>query len=373
MSFDAGAVGAAVTTTNTFCAAPVYVLRRHLEQTAHVQHWLLNAGNANAGTGDVGMQHTLQTVDTLAQLTDSPANGIWPFSTGVIGEPLPVRSICDALPRVLQAQHETAQAWDRAARAIMTTDTHPKCRSLTCTLGGTRVTLTGMAKGSGMIHPNMATMFGLIATDAQISADCLQLALQHAVGHSFNCVTVDGDTSTNDACALVATHQAQHTPIEDPHAQHFICFQDALSCLCDDLAEMLVRDGEGASKFVRVSVTGALNTEDAHQVANTVALSPLVKTALAASDPNWGRIVAAIGRAGIADLRIERVHVWVNDVQIVRDGGRDPAYTEARGQKAMAPTDIEIHIALNLGEAQCRVMTCDLTTEYIRINAEYRT
>lgn len=373
ISFDVGAVGGAVTTTNRFCAAPVHVLRRHLAETTGVRHWLLNAGNANAGTGELGMQAALETVETLARVTETSMHSIWPFSTGVIGEPLPVESICEALPRVLAAQGEDADAWDQAARAIMTTDTHPKCRSLTCTIGGELVTLTGMAKGSGMIHPNMATMFGLIATDARISADCLQLALEHAVGHSFNCVTVDGDTSTNDACALVATQQAQHVVIEDPHSEAFTCFQDALSLLCDDLAEMLARDGEGASKFVRVSVTSALSREDAHQVANTVALSPLVKTALAASDPNWGRIVAAIGRAGIEALAIERVNVWINSVQIVRDGGRDPEYTEARGQEAMAPTEIEIQIALNLGDAHCRVMTCDLTTEYVRINAEYRT
>jgi len=373
ISFDTGSVGAAVTTTNRFCAAPVHVLRRHIAQTKGVRHWLLNAGNANAGTGDVGMQDALKTVETLAQVTHTDVSTIWPFSTGVIGEPLPVQSICDALPRVLAAQREEADAWDQAARAIMTTDTHPKCRSLTCSIGGELVTLTGMAKGSGMIHPNMATMFGLIATDARISTDCLQWALEHAVGHSFNCITVDGDTSTNDACALVATHQAEHALVDDPDSQDFIDFQHALSVLCDDLAEMLARDGEGASKFVRVSVSGALTRDDAHQVANTVALSPLVKTALAASDPNWGRIVAAIGRAGIESLIIERVNVWINGVPIVRDGGRDPEYTESRGQEAMAPTDIEIEIALNLGDAQCRVMTCDLTTEYVRINAEYRT
>ena len=373
MSFDAGTVGAAVSTSNLFCAAPVHLLRAHLKQTTEVRHWLLNAGNANAGTGQPGMQAAQATVDALAALESVSTQTIWPFSTGVIGEPLPVERICGALPQALAKRSGDVAAWDAAAAAIMTTDTHPKCRSIRCEIEGETVTLTGMAKGSGMIHPNMATMFGLLATDARISAACLQQALQTAVDHSFNCVTVDGDTSTNDACALVATQQATHTAIDDIHSEAFQTFQKALSQLCDDLAEMLARDGEGASKFVRVVVTEAATREQAHEIANTVALSPLVKTALAASDPNWGRIVAAIGRAKVNSLSIERVNVWLNGTQIVRDGERDPEYTEERGQHAMAPHDIEIRISLNAGSAQCRVMTCDLTKEYVRINAEYRT
>jgi len=224
-----------------------------------------------------------------------------------------------------------------------------------------------------MIHPNMATMFGLIASDVVMTAECLQALLGHAVNHSFNCVTVDGDTSTNDACAIVATQTAGHPVITDPASPEAQVFARALSALADDLAEMLARDGEGATKFVRVICADATSDEDAHAIANTVALSPLVKTALAASDPNWGRIVAAVGRAPIPHIAIDRVNVWINDVQIVENGGRHPEYTEEAGQAAMNPVDIDIRISMGVGSGYCRVMTCDLTKEYVRINAEYRT
>jgi len=373
MAFDEGSVGACVTTTNQFCAAPVHVLRAHLASTASVRYWLLNAGNANAGTGELGMQACQQTVASLASLTDVSDEAIWPFSTGVIGEPLPVQSICDALPKALGVCDASIEAWERASRAIMTTDTHPKLRHIQCEIDGRTVTLTGMAKGSGMIHPNMATMFGLIASDVVMTAECLQALLGHAVNHSFNCVTVDGDTSTNDACAIVATQTAGHPVITDPASPEAQVFARALSALADDLAEMLARDGEGATKFVRVICADATSDEDAHAIANTVALSPLVKTALAASDPNWGRIVAAVGRAPIPHIAIDRVNVWINDVQIVENGGRHPEYTEEAGQAAMNPVDIDIRISMGVGSGYCRVMTCDLTKEYVRINAEYRT
>ena len=373
MAFDEGSVGACVTTTNQFCAAPVHVLRAHLASTASVRYWLLNAGNANAGTGELGMQACQQTVASLASLTDVSDEAIWPFSTGVIGEPLPVQSICDALPKALGVCDASIEAWERASRAIMTTDTHPKLRHIQCEIDGRTVTLTGMAKGSGMIHPNMATMFGLIASDVVMTAECLQALLGHAVNHSFNCVTVDGDTSTNDACAIVATQTAGHPVITDPASPEAQVFARALSALADDLAEMLARDGEGATKFVRVICADATSDEDAHAIANTVALSPLVKTALAASDPNWGRIVAAVGRAPIPQIAIDRVNVWIYDVQIVENGGRHPEYTEEAGQAAMNPVDIDIRISMGVGSGYCRVMTCDLTKEYVRINAEYRT
>lgn len=373
MAFDEGSVGACVTTTNQFCAAPVHVLRAHLASTASVRYWLLNAGNANAGTGEPGMEACQQTVASLASLTDVSDDAIWPFSTGVIGEPLPVQSICDALPKALGVCDASIEAWERASRAIMTTDTHPKLRHIQCEIDGRTVTLTGMAKGSGMIHPNMATMFGLIASDVVMTAECLQALLGHAVNHSFNCVTVDGDTSTNDACAIVATQTAGHPVITDPASPEAQVFARALSTLADDLAEMLARDGEGATKFVRVICEDATSDEDAHAIANTVALSPLVKTALAASDPNWGRIVAAVGRAPIPQIAIDRVNVWINDVQIVENGGRHPEYTEEAGQAAMNPVDIDIRISMGVGSGYCRVMTCDLTKEYVRINAEYRT
>jgi glutamate N-acetyltransferase / amino-acid N-acetyltransferase len=373
VSFDAGTNGAAVTTTNQFCAAPVHVLRAHLQATPEVRFWLLNAGNANAGTGAPGMEACRATVQALADLLQMTPSSIWPFSTGVIGESLPVNAIQAALPRAIDALDSGVDAWERAAAAIMTTDTHPKLRHVTCEIDGVDVTITGMAKGSGMIHPNMATMFGLLMTDAVIAPDILQTFLQRAVSHSFNCVTVDGDTSTNDACVIAATGQAAHPPITDIHSEAAEKFQSALSILCDDLAEMLARDGEGATKFVQVRVEGARSDAEAHTIANTVALSPLVKTALAASDPNWGRIVAAVGRADVQAIEIDRVQVWLNGVQIVENGARHPAYTEAQGQTAMAPTDIEIVINMGVGSGSCRVMTCDLTKDYVRINAEYRT
>ena len=373
MAFDEGSVGACVTTTNQFCAAPVHVLRAHLASTPSVRYWLLNAGNANAGTGTPGMEACRQTISTLASLANVSDDAIWPFSTGVIGEPLPVQSICDALPKALNACDSSVDAWERASYAIMTTDTHPKLRHIQCEIGGQTVTLTGMAKGSGMIHPNMATMFGLIASDVVMTGECLQTLLKHAVNHSFNCITVDGDTSTNDACAIVATQTAGHEIITDPVSPDAQIFAGVLSALADDLAEMLARDGEGATKFVRVICEDATSDEDAHAIANTVALSPLVKTALAASDPNWGRIVAAVGRAPVSAIAIDRVNVWINDVQIVENGGRHPEYTEEAGQAAMNPVDVDIRISMGVGSGYCRVMTCDLTKEYVRINAEYRT
>ena len=373
MAFDEGSIGACVTTTNQFCAAPVHVLRAHLASTPSVRYWLLNAGNANAGTGAPGMEACRETVSSLASLADVSDDAIWPFSTGVIGEPLPVQSICEALPKALDVCDASIEAWERASRAIMTTDTHPKLRHIQCEIAGQTVTLTGMAKGSGMIHPNMATMFGLIASDVVMSSTCLQALLEQAVNHSFNCVTVDGDTSTNDACAIVATQTANHEIITDPASAEAQVFASALSALADDLAEMLARDGEGATKFVRVICEDATSDEHAHTIANTVALSPLVKTALAASDPNWGRIVAAVGRAPVSEIAIDRVNVWINDVQIVENGGRHPEYTEDAGQAAMNPVDIDIRISMGVGSGYCRVMTCDLTKEYVRINAEYRT
>ena len=373
MAFDEGTVGAAVTTTNQFCAAPVHVLRAHLASTPHVRFWLLNAGNANAGTGELGMAACDQTVAGLAANAGVAKDSIWPFSTGVIGEPLPVESICDALPRAIDALNSSVDHWERASRAIMTTDTHSKLRHIQCEIQGKTVTLTGMAKGSGMIHPNMATMFGLIASDVVMSAECLQSILAGSVHHSFNCVTVDGDTSTNDASALVATQKAGHRLIDDPKSPDAEQFASALSDLCNGLAEMLARDGEGATKFVRVICEEALNDSEAHTIANTVALWPLVKTAIAASDPNWGRIVAAVGRAPVSEIAIEQVNVWINNVQIVQNGGRHPQYTEEAGQAAMNPQEIDIRITMGAGSGYCRVMTCDLTKEYVRINAEYRT
>lgn len=373
MVFDEGSVGAAVTTTNQFCAAPITRLRAHLQATSHVRAWLLNAGNANAGTGASGLSACEASVEAMAAHLRVPTESIWPFSTGVIGEPLPLDRMVAAYPRVIDALSFDEHAWTQASRAIMTTDTYPKLRHMVVSIEGVEVTLVGMAKGSGMIHPNMATMFGLLATDACVDHSALQQMLERAVATSFNCVTVDGDTSTNDACALVATGHEQGVRITDADSPAGVAFQTALTVLCEDLAEQLARDGEGATKFVQVVVEQATSDDEAHRIANTVALSPLVKTALAASDPNWGRIVAAVGRAEVGQIMIERVNVWINEVQIVANGGRAPEYTEAAGQAAMAPSDILIRIDMGAGSGRCRVMTCDLTKEYVRINAEYRT
>ena len=373
MAFTPESIGAAVTTTNRFCAAPVRVLKAHLDSTSAIRYWLLNAGNANAGTGQSGIVTCNQTLEALARLSSVSTEVIWPFSTGVIGEPLPVQAICDALPRALNHLDGSIAAWESAAKAIMTTDTHPKVRHIQCEIDGKTVTLTGMAKGSGMIHPNMATMFGLVATDVVMTNQCLQTLLKRAVSHSFNCITVDGDTSTNDTCAIVATQSAGNSLIENSGSKQACCFYEALSALCDDLAEMLARDGEGATKFVKVICEKASNDDDAHTIANTVALSPLVKTALAASDPNWGRIVAAIGRAPVDRILSELVDVWINDLQIVQNGCRHPDYKEDAAQAVMNYHDIDIRISMGVGDGYCRVMTCDFTAEYVRINAEYRT
>ncbi len=373
VKFGSHSVGAAVTTTNRFCAAPVRVLKEHLDLTSEVRFWLLNAGNANAGTGQSGVDACQQTVNVLARLSDVSSQVIWPFSTGVIGEPLPVQAICNILPSALESLDHTIAAWESASKAIMTTDTHPKLRHIQCDIDGHTVTLTGMAKGSGMIHPNMATMFGLVATDVVMTNQCLQKLLSRAVKHSFNCITIDGDTSTNDTCAVVATQEAGNPLIDDADSSQASCFYAALSALCDDLAEMLVRDGEGATKFVRVICDKAGNDDDAHVIANTVALSPLVKTALAASDPNWGRILAAIGRAPVDRVVIELVNVWINDLHIVKNGGRHPDYGEKMVQEVMNLHEINIRISMGVGIGYCRVMTCDLTKEYVQINAEYRT
>lgn len=372
VAFEPNSVGAAVTTQNRFCAAPVHRLREHLVAADKIRYWLLNAGNANAGNGIAGLVDCDATLKALADASGCQINEIWPFSTGVIGEPLPVQKIISAIPVALGSLKSNKAAWMSAAEAIMTTDTYPKLRHITTELEGVPISITGIAKGSGMIHPNMATMFGLIATDANITSECLQIMLSRAVSHSFNCVTIDGDTSTNDACAIVATRQANHSLITDVDSSAGQIVQKALSVICNDLAELLARDGEGASKFVRVICENAANNEDAHLVANAIALSPLIKTALAASDPNWGRILAAVGRAPLKEINISSIDIWVNRIQIVSCGERHSDYTEERGQAAMEPTDIDIRVSLGQGDGYARLMTCDLTKEYIRINADYR-
>ncbi len=368
MAIEPGASCAAVFTRNAFCAAPVMVAREHLQQSAP-RYLLINTGNANAGTGVPGMQHARDCCAALAEEAGCAANEVLPFSTGVIGEPLPVNKIEAAMPAALAALG--ADGWTDAAQGIMTTDTQPKGVSRRLDLNGIAVTLTGIAKGAGMIRPDMATMLCFVATDAALPQDLLQHALKQAVDASFNRITVDGDTSTNDSCVLIATGKSGAHMNEV--GADFDVFTAALTDLCAELAQAIVRDGEGATKFVTIEIAEGRNEQECLDVAYTIAHSPLVKTALFASDPNWGRILAAVGRAGLDDLVLETVHVYLNDVCIVREGGRAPDYTEAAGQSVMAQEEILIRVLLGRGTVSERIWTTDLSYDYVKINAEYRT
>ena len=360
----------ALFTKNAFRAAPVQLAETHLEVAeTQPRYLLINTGNANAGTGETGIQSASQCCEALARLTDTDAGVVLPFSTGVIGEPLPAEQIGAALPAAL---HDLRDAgWERAAGAILTTDTRAKLRSAAVELDGQCCTITGIAKGAGMICPNMATMLAFLATDAAIEAPLLNEMLSAAVKASFNRITVDGDTSTNDAVTLSATGQSGvEITAGSEQAEHFA---QALTSLMIELAQDIVRDGEGASKFVEIRVTGGESEAACDQVARTVAHSPLVKTALFASDPNWGRILAAIGRAGLEDLDTDAVSIHLNGVLIAEQGARAASYTEEKGKEAMAPEDLLIEIALNRGDAGAVIWTTDLSYDYVRINAEYRT
>ena len=366
MQIAEGSTTAAVFTQNKFCAAPVIVAKQHLQQTAP-DYLLVNTGNANAGTGDQGIADTLSCCQAVADAASVEIQQILPFSTGVIGEPLPVDTICNAIP---SAQENLAvDGWQVAAEGILTTDTRPKGASIQCDINGSQVTITGICKGSGMIKPNMATMLGFVATDAAIDEELLHAALRKANGKSFNRITVDGDTSTNDAVVLVATG-ASGVQIDESNFEPFLA---QLTSIFTKLAQSIVRDGEGANKFVTVNVEGAETVQEALSVAYAVAESPLVKTALTASDPNWGRILAAVGRADVSDLDVSKIQIHLNSVLIAENGGRASSYTEAQGQKAMQAEDIEITIQLNRGQVCETLWTTDLSYEYVRINAEYRT
>jgi glutamate N-acetyltransferase/amino-acid N-acetyltransferase len=368
MELAEGSCCAAVFTRNAFCAAPVIVAREHLEKISP-RYLLINSGNANAGTGAPGLDDARQSCEALAQRAGCEASQVLPFSTGVIGERLPVGRIESALDNALAAL--SADNWSAAAHAIMTTDTVAKGVTMTLPVGGQTVTLTGMAKGSGMIRPDMATMLAYIATDAAVEDAALQACLQQAVEQSFNRITVDGDTSTNDACVLVATGASGAVCLDTDHAD-YPAFCAAVSEVCTHLAQLIVRDGEGATKFVTIHVKDGRDSEECLQVAYTVAHSPLVKTALFASDPNWGRILAAVGRAGLSQLDIDRVQLWLDDVCIVRDGGVAPDYTEAEGQRVMNQDEILIRIILGRGDAMETIWTSDLSHDYVSINADYR-
>ncbi|WP_031433778.1 bifunctional glutamate N-acetyltransferase/amino-acid acetyltransferase ArgJ [Methylomarinum vadi] len=359
---------AAVFTQNAFCAAPVHVAREHLGRNPR---WLLvNSGNANAGTGERGMQDARQSCQSLAEIAGGEADQVLPFSTGVIGEHLPIEKFVAALPKAVG--NLKLDGWKEAARAIMTTDTFPKGASMVIELDGEPVTITGISKGAGMIQPNMATMLGFIATDAKIAQPLLHRCLAQAVEQSFNRITVDGDTSTNDACVLLASATSSAPEIE-PDSDHYQVFSAAVLAVCKQLAEAIVRDGEGATKLIRIVVEQAADDAEAVRVGKTIAHSPLVKTAFFASDPNWGRILAAVGRAGVENMLLERVEIYLNDVCIVEHGGRAPSYTEAAGQAAMRQEEITVRVLLARGEASQEVLTCDFSYDYVRINAEYRT
>ncbi len=370
---DNNATCAATFTQNAFCAAPVTLAKKHLSLFSAerpVRALLINSGNANAGTGEIGEQNTQQSCLWLAEKLQCSVEQILPFSTGVIGQQLPMPALQSGIDKVVNNLAE--DNWLAAAKGIMTTDTVAKAVSKTTNIDGQSVTISGIAKGSGMICPNMATMLSFVTTDANIEADFLQRCLSDAVENSFNAITVDGDTSTNDACVLIATAKANHTQLNKKSSQATI-FIDALNEVCLHLAQAIVRDAEGATKFVTVSVSQAKTKAEAKNVAYTIAHSPLVKTALFASDPNWGRILAAVGRAGIKQLDISGVNLFLDDVCIVRGGGVDANYVEEKGQTVMNKEEITIAVELNRGQDSAVIWTSDLSYDYVRINAEYRT
>ena len=366
----AGAKVAAMFTQNAFCAAPVTVTKRHLSQAA--PHYLLiNTGNANAGTGEQGVQDALKCCQALADLCGSEVQHVLPFSTGVIGEHLPVNKITTVLEDAVAGLND--DGWAQAAHGIMTTDTVPKGQSRQITIDGEIITITGIAKGAGMIRPNMATMLAYVATDARVSQAVLHTLWHDVVAQSFNKITIDGDTSTNDSAILIATGKTAAPEISSTEHPAYAPLKQAVMQLCEQLAMDMVRDGEGATKLITIDVQGGATQQESDEVAFTVAHSPLVKTAMFASDPNWGRILAAVGRAGLEKLILTDIQIYLGDVCIVRNGGRAPDYTEEQGQQVMSQDEITVRIELNRGDFNTRVWTCDFSYDYVRINAEYRT
>ena len=373
MSFEASASVAGVFTQNAFCAAPVLIAKDHLknQQKKGQQLFVINTGNANAGTGEQGMLDAQKTCQYLAELADSDLSSIFPFSTGVIGEPLPVEKILSALPDALAKCSE--DGWSDAAEGILTTDTRTKGASAQVEINGKNVTITGICKGSGMIRPDMATMLCFVATDAHIDQEILQGLSKYAVDHSFNRITVDGDTSTNDACMLVATGKSSSVSIDSESHPDYIKLRDVITEIHEQLAKAIILDGEGATKLINIQVKSGLTEQECLDVAYTIAHSPLVKTAFFASDPNWGRILAAVGRSGINNLDINALQIFLDDVCLVSQGGRSADYTEERGQAVMNQDQIMVRVDLNRGAASSQIWTCDLSYDYVKINAEYRT
>ena len=366
-----GARAAGVFTLNRFCAAPVIVCREHLARGGSTRALVINAGNANAGTGEIGIAAARTVCDAAASAVGCAAQEVLPFSTGVIMELLPVDKIVAALPRA----HETAVpgGWGTAARAIMTTDTVPKASSRRIDVDGAAVTVTGMAKGAGMCAPKMATMLAFVATDAPIARDVLEPLVKDVAGASFNRVTIDGDTSTNDSFVVVATGRAAMRPIEHASDARLAVLRSGLLGVTQELAQAIVRDAEGATKFIVISVEGGRDAAECERVARAIAGSPLVKTAFFASDANLGRIVCAIGNAGIGDLDPASVSFWLDDVAVVRAGARAASYREDDGSRVMAQPEITVRVALGRGTARSTIWTCDLSHDYVSINADYRT
>ena len=367
---DEGASVGGVFTRNRFCAAPVQICRERLDAGAAVRAIVVNTGNANAGTGEDGLARARQTCEALAAQLKLQPDQVLPFSTGVIMEPLPVDRIVAGLPAAI-ADAQPAH-WARAAEGIMTTDTVPKAASAKAMVGGVEVTITGISKGAGMIRPNMATMLGFLATDARVDQSVMhQLALELAEG-SFNRVTIDGDTSTNDSFIVIATNQAANAPVTSLDSADGQALKQALLGVARLLAQAIVRDGEGATKFITVQVDGGKTAAECRQVAYAIAHSPLVKTAFFASDPNLGRILAAVGYAGIEDLDQTRIDLHLDDVHVAVNGGRNPAYREEDGQRVMKQSEITVRVNLGRGTASDTVWTCDLSHDYVSINADYR-
>ena len=361
---------AGVFTQNRFCAAPVQLCRAHLGRGAAIRALVINTGNANAGTGDDGLARARSVCAALAARLGVTAEQVLPFSTGVIMETLPNDRIEAALPAAFADLDEAH--WLDAASAIMTTDTLPKACSRQIAIGGTTVTVTGMAKGAGMIRPNMATMLGFVATDAVLAPGLLQPLLRQAAERSFNRISIDGDTSTNDSFVLAASGQAGHAPITRLDSAEGRALCEAVIAVSEHLAQAIVRDGEGATKFITLRIEGGASEAECRQVAYAIAHSPLVKTAFFASDPNLGRILAAVGYAGIEDLDQTRIDLFLDDVHVAENGGRHPAYREEDGQRVMKQSEIAVRVDLHRGASRATVWTCDLSHDYVSINADYR-
>ncbi len=366
IKLDEGATVAGVFTTNRFCAAPVTLAKEHLAAGKGIRALVVNTGNANAGTGEQGMAAARTTCAELAKLLGCAPEQVLPYSTGVIMEPLPVDKIVAGMPQAIA--NLKADNWFNASQAIMTTDIVAKAVSRQVQINGKTITVTGMSKGSGMIHPNMATMLGYIATDAAISQPLLQQMVSEAANRSFNCITVDGDTSTNDALMLIATGKSG--VVID--AANRAVLQAVVTEVATVLAQAIVRDGEGATKFITIKVEGGKDEAECKKIGYAIAHSPLVKTAFFASDPNLGRILAAIGYAGVSDLDVERLKLYLDDVLVAENGGRAASYQEADGQRVMKQSDITIRVVLNRGAVNATLWTCDFSYDYVKINASYR-